>query len=711
VSAADGASPGTGAGRLRKLTADLLITFGVIAFGLGALLSVARRALFTPEAFAERLAASLADPRVAAFVADRMTDAVLKQDPDLTAFRPLIAGTARGVVSSSSFQALVRTAARTAHAGLFSQGGRTVVVSVPDVGVLLKSALAKANPALAEKIPTRVQGVLASLGQSHVDRVVLRLFDVSRRSKWLAGILGFGGGLLALAGVLLAPSPRNALSRLGLDLLVAGVVLFLLGPAGRAIVATLPHEELAKRAAAGLWDVFTSSLRTWALVLGGIGLVLLAASHSLAGRFVPREAVRNLAAWLEQPALGARGRLVRGALLVAAGTFALVRPASAAALLMALFGGLLAFVGTREIFEMALRAIPSSDEATPSQPARGARLRAGLVLGLAAVLVAAIAWMGRPRPAPARLASDACNGAPEICGRRLDEVVFPGSHNSMSAADIPERGISGQLDDGIRALLVDVHYGIPVEGRVKTDLDSETTSREKFEQAVGKEGLDAAMRIRDRLAGKAEGSRGLYLCHGFCELGATPLPAALEQMHEFLVQNPSEVLVLVVEDYVSPQDLAAAFAATGLDGLVYQGPVGPPWPTLREMVDARQRVLVLSESGRPGVAWIHPAFEVMQETPYHFEHPSELSCAPNRSGTVGSLFLMNNWIDTTPAPKPSNALIVNAYDALLARARLCQAERGKRPTVIAVDFYRTGALFRVARTLNGVAEGGAPSAP
>jgi hypothetical protein len=160
---------------------------------------------------------------------------------------------------------------------------------------------------------------------------------------------------------------------------------------------------------------------------------------------------------------------------------------------------------------------------------------------------------------------------------------------------------------------------------------------------------------------------------------------------------------MVIEDYVSPQDLAASFAASGLDGLVYQGSPGPPWPTLREMIEARQRVVVLSESGRPGVPWIHPAFEVMQETPYRFTQPSELACTPNRGGTTGSLFLMNNWIDTTPAPKPSNAAIVNAYDALLARARACKAERARLPTVIAVDFYRTGALFRVARTLNGLA--------
>jgi hypothetical protein len=689
---------------LRRATAHLLISLGVVALGLAALLSVARRTLFYPDAFAEHLARSLSDPRVAAFVADRMAGAVVKQEPDLTAFRPLIAATARGAVTSTGFQALVRAAARTAHAGLFSEGGRSVIVSVPDVGVLLRSALARANPALAEKVPVRVQNAIASLGERNVDRVVLQLWRLSRRSQRLAGLLGFGGALLAVTGVLLAASPRHAIVRLGLDLLVAGAVLYLLGPAGRALVSTLPHDELAKAAAAGLWDAYTGSLRTWALVLGAVGLVLVAAGHSLVARFVPREMARQLGGWLESPPGGTRGRLLRGAVLVVAGAAGVLWPAAVTSATIALGGALLAFVGLREIFEIVLGALPDEAPDASTGVAGGAGLRAAVVLGLAALLVAAIAWLGRP-PAVIQKVSDACNGAPELCGRRLDEVVFPGTHNAMSAADIPdwmfpqqERGITGQLEDGIRALLLDVHYGTPVENRVKTDLDS--GSREKFERAVGKEGLDAAMRIRDRLAGKEEGQRDLYLCHGFCELGAVPLVGALTRVHEFLVQDPDEVLVLVIEDYVEPPDLAAAFAESGLDGLVYRGAAGPHWPTLREMIDSRQRVLVLTESGRPGVAWIHPAFEVMQETPYSFKQPSELSCAVNRGGTSGSLFLMNNWVDTTPAPKPSNAAIVNAYDALLARARQCQAERGREPTVIAVDFYRTGDLFRAVRALN-----------
>jgi hypothetical protein len=698
---------------LRRVAAELLISLGVLLLSLAAILSVARRAVLFPDNFADHLASSLADPRVASFAADRITDAALKANPDLTAFRPLIVATARGAVSSPSFQALVRPAARSAHASLFSERGQRVILSVPDVGVLLKSALANANPALAQKIPPQVQTIAASIGESRVDRFVVQLSRVARRSLWLTLGLAVTGCLIGLSGVLLAAGRRRALVRLGLDLLVAGIVLLLLMPAGRAIAGTLPHGELARDAAKGLWDHFAGALRTWGFVLGGIGLVLQAAGHSLLERFDPHASGRRLVAWLENPPGGARARLLRGVVLLVAGALAIVRPAHAVSVVVVLVGGGLAFVGLREIFEIALRAAPESTVPTLSAAATSARRkRVAIVLAVAAAFVAAIAWIGRPPAAVVRPESGACNGAPELCARRLDEVVFPATHNAMSAADIPnwlfpqqEKSIPTQLQDGIRALLFDVHYGIPVEGVVKTDLASDMGSRDKFDKAVGKEGVDAAMRIRDRLAGKEEGPRGLYLCHGFCELGATPLVAALRSVHEFLVQNPDEVLVFGIEDYVSPQDLAAAFAESGLDGLVYRGAASPPWPTLREMIDSRQRVVVTLESGRKGVPWLHPAYEgLLQETPYRFLNPSEMSCTANRGGTSGSLFLMNNWIETTPSPKPSNAAIVNAYDALLARARLCQKERGRLPNLIAVDFYRTGELFRVVRALNDVAQ-------
>lgn len=696
--------------RTRQVVPELMITLGVLALSLAALLSTARRGVFFADNFADNLAASLKDPRVAAFVSDRVTDAVLEEQPDLTAFRPILLGATRDAISSPAFQALARGAARAAHTSLFSEGGRTVIVSIPDVGVLMRSALQKANPALAAKIPERAKGVLTSIGQRRADQIVLRIWQVASRSLWLTGALLALAIALIVGGLALIPDRRVALVRLGLDLLVAALVFMLLSPAGRAIAGLIPKDALARQAAAGLWDAFTGPLRIWTLVFAGCGLVLAAAGHSLIARLDPLEALRALWGLLLNPPGGARGQLVKSILLLLAGAFTMIWPARAVSVIVVLLGAFLAFSGMRELFEYVLRASPGQATPVEGTAASSATVRVGLVLSLAAIFVGAIAYIGRP---PARVkegAVGACNGSPELCGRRLDEVVFPSTHNAMSSADIPdwlfpqqEAGIPSQLEDGIRGLLFDVHYGIPVEGRVKTDLDHELGSRDKLDEAVGKEGLDAAMRVRDRLAGKEEGPRGAYMCHGFCELGATPLVDALKGIHAFLIENPNEVLVLVLEDYVSTEELGAAFAASGLERLVYKGPNGPPWPTLREMIDREQRVLVTIESGRPGVAWIRPAFELMQETPYKFKTPAELterSCGPNRGGTKGSLFLMNNWVDTTPAPKPSNAKIVNDYDALLARAAQCQASRGRLPNLIAVDFYRTGGLMRAARTLN-----------
>jgi hypothetical protein len=111
-------------------------------------------------------------------------------------------------------------------------------------------------------------------------------------------------------------------------------------------------------------------------------------------------------------------------------------------------------------------------------------------------------------------------------------------------------------------------------------------------------------------------------------------------------------------------------------------------------------VLVLAENAPASVPWYHPAFEVLQETPYTFRDTTEFSNAPNRGGTSGSLLLLNHWIETVPNPKPSNAAIVNTHDALMRRIRAFQKERGLLPNLVAVDFYGVGDVIAVARELN-----------
>jgi hypothetical protein len=126
-------------------------------------------------------------------------------------------------------------------------------------------------------------------------------------------------------------------------------------------------------------------------------------------------------------------------------------------------------------------------------------------------------------------------------------------------------------------------------------------------------------------------------------------------------------------------------------------------PTLRSLIEAGTPLIVFLESGTPGVPWLHPAFDgAIMETPYTFHEPQEFSCKANRGGSDALLFQINHWIESTPAPKPSNAEIVNAYDFLLKRARQCMTQRKHLPNIIAVDFYGVGDLVGVVRELNGL---------
>ncbi|HTG85131.1 MAG TPA: hypothetical protein VL853_09980, partial [Gemmatimonadales bacterium] len=342
-------------------------------------------------------------------------------------------------------------------------------------------------------------------------------------------------------------------------------------------------------------------------------------------------------------------------------------------------------------------------------------LNPALAISIIAVALAAMAMGGaalalRVRPQAVLAATGSlleCNGASVLCDRRLDEVVFAGAHNAMGSATNPswmfpnqDQNVAGLLRRGVRAFMLDVWDGNLVGDRVKT-LFAKEEDRAKFEKAIGPEAFAAAMRIRDRMVGQG-GPVGLYMCHGFCELGAQPFDSALAQIKEFLVNRPSDIVMLILEDYSPPTEVAAAFERQGLMQYMYLGPSRGPFPTLRELVATDQRLIVMGEHQTDSLPWYHPAFETFQETPYTFHVPADFSCKPNRGDAKSPLFLINHWIETSPAPRPSNAVIVNAEGALLARAAECRKERGKLPNVIAVDFAATGDIVRAAAVLNGL---------
>jgi hypothetical protein len=347
--------------------------------------------------------------------------------------------------------------------------------------------------------------------------------------------------------------------------------------------------------------------------------------------------------------------------------------------------------------------------------ARPALRLAPVVLGVAVVAaVAAVIVTGGGDEAPAATPTT-CNGFTALCGRPLNDVAFAATHNSMASVTIPtflfgqqDGTIADQLDFGIHGLLIDTYYGDKVDGGVRTDLES-LPKRAAAERELGAPAVNAALRIRKRLERRGKGRRGIYLCHGFCEIGAVSLSSALTDLRSFLVSHPGAVVVVINQDEgVSPGSIRAAFERAGLLDLVYRGPLGP-FPTLREMIDSNQRLVVMAENDAGQIPWYHLAYRnALQETPYRFRNTAALtdrvadSCRPNRGPASAPLFLLNNWVDTTPVPRASNAAVVNARGALLNRSRTCQRIRHRLPNLVAVDFFRRGDVLEVVNALNGV---------
>lgn len=326
-----------------------------------------------------------------------------------------------------------------------------------------------------------------------------------------------------------------------------------------------------------------------------------------------------------------------------------------------------------------------------------------------AALLAVLAVLLASGCASGGSAAPACEGLRTLCSRRLDQVFFAGTHNSYAAADEPgwhfanqTYPIPRQLDDGIRALLIDVHYGVsdPATGRVRTDFAAEGADRNKVVKAVPPE----ALRVADSVAGdvglgKVHGERRLYLCHTLCELGAEPLARELAAVGTFLERDPRQVVILLVEDYPPAAAITGAFEQAGLTKYVATLKRDAPLPTLGELIDSNRRLIVFAENHGGSPAWYMPAFSFIQDTPLGALHPGQLSCRRARGEASSPLLLINHWIPPFPPNAALNAQIGRAF-FLQGRIEQCTRQRGRRGAITAVDVYQRTAVVAVSRRLN-----------
>ena len=167
----------------------------------------------------------------------------------------------------------------------------------------------------------------------------------------------------------------------------------------------------------------------------------------------------------------------------------------------------------------------------------------------------------------------------------------------------------------------------------------------------------------------------MYLCHSFCELGGTPLEDVLDDIHDFLVSNPEEVIVIINQDYVTPEDFVAAVSGRRPGGAGLPRAHGGTWPTLREMIDRDQRAVFLAENHAGAAPWYHLAYEsITEETPYSFSKVAQLTDPARPRGKLRAepgpgrrAVLPRQPLDHhRPVAAPVERRRVNAYEPLLS---------------------------------------------
>ncbi|XP_015067098.1 PI-PLC X domain-containing protein At5g67130-like isoform X2 [Solanum pennellii] len=193
----------------------------------------------------------------------------------------------------------------------------------------------------------------------------------------------------------------------------------------------------------------------------------------------------------------------------------------------------------------------------------------------------------------------------------------------------------------------------------------------------------------------------IWLCHSFggkCYNVTSFQPAinSLKEIQGFLEKNPSEVVTIFIEDYVStPKALSKVFNDSGLNK--YWFPIsrmpkkGEDWPTVDDMVKQNQRLVVFtSKSSKEASDGIAYEWRYVVENQYGNDGMKEGSC-PSRSessalSTSGiSLVLQNYFPDN---PNKTESCLDNSAP-LVTMTKTCFEAAGKRwPNFIAVDFYQ-----------------------
>ncbi|KAJ2107560.1 hypothetical protein IW146_007254 [Coemansia sp. RSA 922] len=292
-------------------------------------------------------------------------------------------------------------------------------------------------------------------------------------------------------------------------------------------------------------------------------------------------------------------------------------------------------------------------------------------------------------------------------------------HPALQPTGLPvlnqERTIKEQLNDGIRAFMLDVVKPSPEE-----------TLWDRVE-----------IFFRNLFSSNKATDDQVHLCHGSCDLiDKGPLADTLVVFREFLDANPTEVITFIIENVSGfhVNDLKPSFVHSGIEKYAFiptptfsanaTNHSGYHWPTLGQMISANQRLIVFIDSNAQTdvVPYILPEWEYVVEIPYSNINPiKEFPCNQERprDGVPRDLLVLNHFgynrltvagknIDM---PLTSSQVEENKYNSLgslQAHLNTCASIWGESRVFnfITLDYYDVGnrSIFDIVDKINRVSK-------
>ena len=257
-----------------------------------------------------------------------------------------------------------------------------------------------------------------------------------------------------------------------------------------------------------------------------------------------------------------------------------------------------------------------------------------------------------------------CNGSIDLCSKQYNEVAYLTTHNAFNSDEdgllFPNQtyNIASQLNDGVRGLMIDVYdyFGTPTA------------------------------------------------YHSIFALGTIPLSDIFNDIKTFLDNNPNEVVTIILECYVTANDIEDEINQSGLSSYLYAH--NTVWPTLQNMIDNDNRLVIFSDvdDASSSQSWYHYVWEYAVETHYSVGNINDFTCDFNRGDSLNDLFIFNHFVTDASLGyglyNESND--VNANPFFITRALDCQTQTNKFPNFVTVDYYELGDGLTVVDQLNGL---------